>query len=148
MDAKLLAEGLEAQRYTLAEAERMIPLITSIAQEIAERHRIRQELHRRRSELEAEVTPEGLSTAIADLTTEAFEQSEGIRRAIDELVGLGLTVLRLNPVTIHIPGRSVSGPLVFCWQSGDAGIDHGHRIGEEDDHRRPLKVSVPRAIDG
>lgn len=148
MNTNLLTHGIETQRYSLAEAERMLPLIRSIAAEIAERHRHRQELHARRNELENASTPESLSVAIADLTAGAFDQSEGIRGSIDELVELGLTVLRLNPVTIHIPGRSISGPLVFCWQIGDPGINHGHRVGEEDDPRRPLKVRVPRALEG
>ncbi len=146
MKPKLLASETQAKRYSLAQAEQMLPLIETIAAEIAERHKTRRELHRLRVELESEVTPEGLSSSLADIAARIYDQTEGIRGAIDELVELGLTVLRLNPITIHIPGRSVSGPLVFCWQPGDSGIQHGHRVGEEDDPRRPLKVRAPHGF--
>ena len=63
------------------------------------------------------------------------------RHAMDELVHLDLSILRLNPVTVHIPGRSAGRPVVFCWQVGDTSIGHGHELGEENDPRRPLKVT-------
>jgi hypothetical protein len=34
---------------------------------------------------------------------------------------------------------------VFCWQSGEEGITHGHPVGEEEDPRRPLRL---RSADG
>jgi hypothetical protein len=144
--SKLLTTESSATRYTLAEAENMLPLIKAIAGEIVERHRLRRELHRSRSSFESAKSPEGLTAAIADASARIFDQTEGIRGALDEFIELGLTVLRLHPLTIHIPGRSVSGPLVFCWQVGDDGIAHGHRVGEEDDPRRPLRVRAPNGF--
>ena len=140
MKPQLIESSAPTRGYSLAEAEQMLPLIEAIAAEISERCNLRRDLHRIRAELEDSKTPEGLSTAIGKVEEDIFAHNEGVHHAIDELVELGLTVLRTQPLTIHIPGRSVGGPLVFCWQVGDSGIGHGHHIGEEDDPRRPLKV--------
>jgi hypothetical protein len=131
-------------RYTLAEAESMLPLLRSIAAEISERRDRRRELERQREEFEASPTPEGLTMAMAETDALMFEQSEGLRQALEELKDLNLTVLRLHPVTLHIPGTTVNGELVFCWQEGEDSVAHGHPIGQEQDPRRPLKVRVQK----
>lgn len=143
MKPELLETTTLASGYSLAEAEAMLPLVQAIAAEITERCRLRRGLHQVRADLDASRSPEGLITALADADEQIYLHNEGIHHAIDELVELGLTVLRTNPLTIHIPGRSLGGPLVFCWQVGDEGIRHGHRLGEEDEPRRPLRVRAP-----
>lgn len=137
----VLEKSSQTSGYTLAEAEKMLPLIEAIAAEITARHDERRRLHSARASLEAARSPEGLSTSLGDIQTEIFVQTEGIHAAMDELVHLDLSILRLNPVTVHIPGRSAGRPVVFCWQVGDTSIGHGHELGEENDPRRPLKVT-------
>ena len=127
-------------RYNLADANRLLPLLRAIAMEIEDRRRERRELTRMLDELKASQTPEGLDESIAELDSELFLNREATNAALAEFERLGLTVLRSAPLTIHIPGRTQRGPLVFCWQAGEDGIGHGHLLGEEDDPRRPLRV--------
>ena len=128
--------------FNLDQAIAILPLVKTIAAEIIDRRTERRQLTRLRDALEVENSPEGLSTALADLDMVIREQDEGLSRSIDEIERLGLTVLRINPLTIHIPGRTRNDNVVFCWQEGEESLSHGHAVGEEEEPRRPLKVRV------
>ena len=127
--------------YSFPEANEVLKLVRAIAAEWIERRTLRRKLDRQRRQLEAAVTPEGLRGELAELDARIWEQDEGIARCRLELEGLGMTIFRTSPLTIHIPGHSKNGPVVFCWQEGEAGaVCYGHPVGDEKEHRRPLKV--------
>lgn len=128
--------------FNLDQAIAILPLVKTIAAEITDRRTERRALTRLRDNLEVAKSPEGLAIALADLDLVIWEHDEGLSRSIDEIEGLGLTVLRINPLTIHIPGRTRNGNVVFCWQEGEDSLSHGHAVGEEEEPRRPLKVRV------
>ena len=132
-------------RYTLAEANRMLPLLRSIAAEIEERRAERRRLSRLHEELEVAHTPEGVRDALDEIDARLFDNRNAEDAALHEFEKLGLRILRTTPLTLHIPGMTQRGPIVFCWQDREDRIEHGHLVGEEDDPRRPLKV---RAADG
>jgi len=135
-------------RYTLKQANEALKLVRVIADEMLERRNERRRLARRRGQLENAATPEGLRAELAELDARIWELDDALRRCKDELKDLGLTILRSNPLTIHIPGRSLPDSdrgalerdLVFCWQEGEQGVGFGHADGEEEHHRRPLRV--------
>ena len=127
--------------YTLPEANEAIKLVSVIASEWLERREQRRILDRRRRQLEGAATPEGLRDELAELDARIWEHDEGIAHCRTELEELGMTVFRVNPLTVHIPGNSKTGPVVFCWQEGEGGnVCFGHPVGEEREQRRPLKV--------
>jgi hypothetical protein len=128
--------------YTLPEANKMLPLVRAITAELIERRTQRRVLGRRREQLEAARTPEGLTTELAELDARIFEHDEAFTRCRNELEDLGLTVLRTNPLTVHFPGTSKAGPVVFCWQEGEATVCYGHPVGEEREQRRPLRLKT------
>ena len=127
--------------YTLPEANQALKLVRSIAAELLERRTERRSLARQREQLEAAATPEGLRTELAELDARIFEHDEGLARCQSELEVLGMTVLRTNPLTVHIPGTSRTGEVVFCWQEGEGSVCFGHPVGEELHQRRPLRVA-------
>jgi hypothetical protein len=127
--------------YTLPEANQVLKLVRAIANELLERRQQRRTLARRREDLEAAATPEGLRSELAELDAQIWEHDEALRTCKDELEDLGMTVLRTNPLTVHIPGTSRSGPVVFCWEEGESSVCFGHPVGEELHQRRPLKVA-------
>ncbi len=128
--------------YSLEDCNRMLVLVRAIARELSERRNHLRELERTRQDLLAAETPEGLEHALTELDAEQYATHEGIRNTIHELELHGLTLLRLRPVTIHFPGVTKRGPIVFCWQEGDDAICHGHPTGEEQEPRRQLKLSA------
>ena len=127
-------------RYTLQEADALVPLLGAIAEEIQERRAEQRELARLRDELKAARTPEGLQASLVEIDARLHELAMGLREALLELATLGGSILRLNPLTVHLPGRTRSGEIVFCWQSGEARVGHGHLPGQEDQPPRPLRV--------
>lgn len=131
--------------YTLQEANRVLRLVRAIAVEAVERRTSRRALARQREQLEAAVTPEGLRGELAELDARIWEHDEGLLRCRKELEDLGMTVLRTNPLTVHIPGQSRGGEVVFCWQEGEGAVGFGHPLGEEEHQRRPLRVRAQGA---
>lgn len=138
-------------RYSLKEANQVLKLVRVISVEMLERRTDRRRLARRRDQLETAVTPEGLRSELAELDARIWEHDEALHNCRHELEDLGLTVLRTNPLTVHIPGRSLptkgrasvvaSHEVVFCWQEGEDAVGFGHPLGEEEHQRRPLRVA-------
>jgi hypothetical protein len=131
--------------YTLQEANQALRLVRTIAAEVVERRACRRALARQRDQLEAAVTPEGLRGELAELDARIWEHDEALTRCRKELEDLGMTVLRTNPLTVHIPGRSRGGEVVFCWEEGEGSVCFGHPVGEEEHQRRPLRVRAQGA---
>ena len=130
-------------RYSLIEANAILPFVKAVGNEIIERQRVRRALLRQRDALEEAASPEGFTMALSDLDARVFEQQEGCRRARQELDELGLSILRLSPLTIHFCGRTQRGKVIFCWEEGEAAICHGHPTGDEEEPRRPLRLRAP-----
>ena len=142
-------------RYTLKEANQVLKLVRVIAAEMLERRNDRRGLARRRDQLEMAETPEGLRSELAELDARIWEHDEALYHCKHELEDLGLVVLRTNPLTVHIPGRSLPAKgrkskanaeasdreVVFCWQEGEDDVCFGHPLGEEEHQRRPLRVA-------
>jgi hypothetical protein len=128
--------------YTLPEANRVLRLVRAIAAEFVERRTERRRLDRERYELEHAATPEGLSQELAALDARIWEHDEMLFSCRREIESLGMTVLQTNPLTIHIPGHSRSGPVTFCWEEGEDSVCFGHPVGEELDQRRPLRLKA------
>lgn len=129
-------------RYSLDQSTRILSLVKAIAHEFVERRRQHRQMMRVRDELESSSTPEGLRQSLSDLDAMICENSSAITLSNSELEDLGLTILRQQPLTVHFPGRTRNGNVVFCWQEGEETLCHGHAIGEEEEPRRPLKVRV------
>ncbi len=127
--------------YSLPEANQALKLVRAIAAELLERRTTRRALSRQREQLESANTPEGLRGELAELDARIWTHDEALARCKNELEGLGMTVLRTNPLTVHIPGTSRSGDVVFCWQEGEGSVCYGHPPGEEEHQRRPLRVA-------
>ena len=128
--------------FTLDQCSALLPLVGAIADEVVERRVEKHRLVRLRNQLESSTSPEGLTSSLAELNARIFELDTGLTQSVAELENLGLKLLRLNPLTIHFPGRTRNGEVVFCWQEGEGSVCHGHAIGEEEEPRRPLKVRV------
>jgi hypothetical protein len=129
-------------RYRLAEARRLLPLVEAIAREIRERRKGQRRLER--ALIEGRFGDRAVATEA--VRSRLAEHEEGLERACEELRALGLVPLRVDPLTVHFPGRTNDGSdVVFCWQEGDADILHGHEPGCEDTPRRPLRIRATAA---
>lgn len=137
-----MASTLTQVRYSLDQANALLPLLHSIATEIQERREEQRRLARLRDDLQAALTPEGLFHSLVEIDARLRELQLGLRESLRELEALGVEIRRLNPLTVHIPGSARSGDLVFCWQLGEGRIEHGHPAGDEQAPRRPLHLRL------
>ncbi|MEM7199994.1 MAG: DUF2203 family protein [Planctomycetota bacterium] len=131
-------------KFTLAQCNAILPLVRAVAGEIAERRRHRSSLLRERAALRKARTPEGLTEAVGVLDGQVCEEEDGIHRACRELQRYGLSVVRLNPLVVHFPGKAQKGDevddMVFCWQEDEPAVSHAHPQGQEQEPRFPLKL--------
>ncbi|MGE3171944.1 MAG: DUF2203 family protein [Planctomycetota bacterium] len=128
--------------YTLPEANRVLCLVMAIAKEFVDRRNQRRTLQRERDQLQQARTPEGVRSGLCELDIRISEQEEAMAVCRREIEDMGMSVLRTNPLTVHIPGQSKSGPVVFCWEEGEGTVCFGHPIGEEEEARRPLRLKA------
>lgn len=128
--------------YSLPEANRVLPLVRAIARELIERRTQRRTLNRERELLERAQTPEGLRSELAELDIRISDHDNAMANCRREIEGMGMSVLRTNPLTIHIPGHSRTGQVVFCWEEGEETVCFGHRVGEEEEARMPLRLKA------
>ena len=129
-------------RFTLDECNAMLPLVRAVAIELVDRRRRNRRLQRERDKLELAATPEGLTQALADLDARIADHQDAIRRGCREFEDYGLTVLRMNPLIVHFPGRTRGGEIVFCWREGETTITHGHPCGQEHEPGCPLDIGA------
>ena len=104
-------------RYDESRAEKLLPLLESIATEIRERT---EHLERIEAELEArseEALPD--QSEIRDLVAQAATHRRGLRLAKQELERLGCSVVGMEPITFRIPGRVGRARRSFVWQTGE-----------------------------
>ncbi len=108
-------------RLDLAGAKALLPLIRVIASEIKDRRIELSRLNGLRNDLanrSDRVSPEGFTMAIEDLEQAVRTEQRGLDRALRELERLELEVRSIQPLVIHIPGRTSTGDVVFCWEEG------------------------------
>ncbi len=130
------------RRFTLFQANAMLPLIHSITAEIRDRVTVRTRLQQRRSAFQDAETPEGLGWAISHLNARLIEIDERLQTSTRELAELGVEIIELQPVTVHIPGCTRADDVVFCWQDGEVQVGFGHGACETESHRRPLLLEL------
>ena len=102
--------------YDIRGANRLLPLLSSIAQEIEERT---EALERLEQELENLERQNRRSHEERVLIAEAASQRRELRHAREELQRFGCSVLGTAPLTIRIPGRVGEAKKSFVWQTGD-----------------------------
>jgi len=111
----------DIERLDLAGAKALLPLIRAIAAEVKDRRIELSRLHGLRNDLihhSGKVSPEGFTVALEDLEQAARMEQRGLDRALRELERLQLEVRSIQPLVIHIPGRTSTGDVVFCWEEG------------------------------
>ena len=77
-----------------------------------------------------------------DQETRVRELEAQIRRRLEEAVGLGIEIRRVDGL-VDFPGW-LDGQLVYlCWKYGESEIGHYHATSEGFLGRRPLPKSTP-----
>lgn len=120
-------EPQEAEElFTRESANELLPLVRSIAAEIVERRNARTALAAARRVLERSNTPEGLRGSLAHLDAQIFSHDEGLRSAREELLNLGIEILREVPLTLGFPMTGEDGQArLAIWHWNEPEVGHG-----------------------
>lgn len=119
------------RRFTLAEANRALPLVRRIVTDIVHAHakavavqgRIGRANSREQEALQAEL----------DSLLERLEDF------VDELTEVGCELKDYNLGLIDFVGRHEGRDVYLCWKLGEEGVDHWHELDEGFAGRRPAR---------
>lgn len=142
---------MKGKIYTPDEANRMLPLVSRIADDIVATygkvHQALRELEAAKSAREqaptAETSAVDRETLVSRLDAEVARLLDGFQALVEEIEALGGTVKDYEHGCVDFYGE-VDGEIVYlCWQRGEASIDHWHALDEgyADRHR----IGVPHA---
>ncbi len=112
------------KRYSASQANRLLPLLRSVARELRQLRAERLEISLLVHDLEqaGRISPEGFDKALGDAYARLAQVTEGFRRCVHELFRLGVTLQRTNPVTLQIPGVFQGRKVTFSWEEGESKV--------------------------
>ncbi len=129
--------------FTVAEANKVLPLVRSIAADaVADTTRL-QELGVERRSLERSI--EGASdvgahrAALERLRGEAEERARRIDGYARELAELGVTLQDPARGLVDFPSERLGRPVHLCWVLGETAVSHWHGLDESFEDRRPIE---------
>ncbi len=147
--------------FTPTEANRMLPLVSRIADDIvatyAQVHHVLRQLEAEKARIRAsvaepatpevpnpDVNPQPESVETTRLETEIARLLDRFQGLVEEIEALGGTVKDYERGCVDFYGE-VDGEIVYlCWQRGEDAISHWHRLdaGYEDRNRIPLSSAA------
>ena len=139
---------MKGKIYTPDEANRMLPLVSRIADDIVATygkvHQALRELEAAKSAREETATAPDAAiareTLVRRLDAEVAGLLDGFQTLVEEIEALGGTVKDYERGCIDFYGE-VDGEIVYlCWQRGEPAISHWHALDEgyADRHRIPV----------
>ena len=143
---------MKGKIFTTDEADRMLPLVSRIADDIVVAYsEVNEALHAYQSEeTRAKAAPHaqaGTREPLLEQRTLLEKSNLAVERALDrfqklieEIEALGGTLRDYERGSIDFYGE-VDGEIVYlCWQRGEDHVGHFHKLDEGFTKRRPLRV--------
>ena len=102
------------KHYTVAEANRTLPYVRSIVDEVQARYRVVRDSGKRHNALEANEEQRR-----AALKEEIRESADRIRACLDELQALCLEMKDYEMGLVDFPSELEGRPILLCWKHGE-----------------------------
>lgn len=121
-ESKNRSNNKPKRRYTLAEANRALPLVTRIVRDIVN-------AHERATQLQAKI--EELPAAAKDSAYAQDQLDSALDRLqdyVDELGTLGIELKDYETGLIDFPGRHEGRDVLLCWKLGEERVGHWHEV--------------------
>jgi hypothetical protein len=132
--------------YTLEQANRTLPLVRRIAEDIVVQYRRWQERVR-----EFEIVTTRSRADLPDARAESIQRDvQALAAEIDgfvaELAELGVEFKDYERGLVDFPGESAGHPVYLCWQLGEPEIGYWHEMDAGFPGRQPIRtLGAPRA---
>jgi hypothetical protein len=124
---------MKKRHYTLGEANRTLPYVRSVVEEVQARYRVVQESGRRHNALAATEEPRR-----AALKEEIREAADRIRACLDELQALGVEMKDYEEGLVDFPSELEGRPILLCWKHGEDKLAFWHEVDAGAKGRKPV----------
>ena len=137
-------DGQPQPRLSLADAQRMLPLVRRIAGDIV---RLSSDLAERRQRFDHLTTGRDLesrdpySSELADVRRRLDEDRRRLDGYVSELTSLGLQLGDPNSGAVDFPSELDGRPICFCWRVGEQDIRFWHEPDACQLERYPLETA-------
>ncbi len=108
--------------FTLAQAERALPLVKRVAADIQATQSVRLKLHAELSAGLAELAPARQKSLQADFDRE----TDRLEKLIDELTRIGVELKDPGRALLDFPALHEGREILLCWKAGEETITHWH----------------------
>lgn len=130
------------QLFTVDQANRTLPLVRKIVEDIVREHRRWQE-----AIVELDLLGSGPQVAQSEPRVEAIERKiQGIAREIDafqvELEAIGIQLKDRRVGLIDFPSELDGRPVLLCWQLGEPSVQFWHDADSGFAGRQPLSPTL------
>jgi len=124
--------------WTAEQANRALPLVRRIVDDLTTCYAAWQEAVIRFEYATSKSRAEAPDTEADALQQEAQKLAVEIEGFVRELDELGVECRALDKGLLDFPGELDGRPVYFCWQRGEAVVDHWHEIDAGFAGRQPL----------
>ena len=121
------------KRYSVAEANRTLPYVRSIVEEVQARYRVVQESGRRHRALDASE-----ESRRAALKEEVREAADRIRACLDELQALSIEMEDYEQGLVDFPAEFEGRAIALCWKHGEEKVGFWHETDAGARGRKPV----------
>ena len=131
--------------FSVAEANRTLPLVRAIAQDIVAEFTRLKEIGRDRRALEVEAAANPLARPRMDaLKADIDEGANRIDAYIKELSDLGVELKDPERGLVDFPSERAGRAVWLCWKLGEDAVAHWHGMDETFSDRRAIEVGGKR----
>jgi len=132
-------EKLMTKKFSLDEANRMLPLVSRIVRDIIDQYREWQRTVEA-FEIAATLSRSEKPTPEAEaLQHKAQELARDIQGFVGELSALGLEFKGFELGLVDFPADVEGRPIFWCWKHGEAAVTHWHDIDAGFNGRQPVE---------
>jgi hypothetical protein len=131
--------------FSVVEANRTLPLVRAIAQDIVAEFTRLKEIGRDRRALEVEVASNPKARPKMDaLKADIDEGATRIDAYIKELSDLGVELKDPERGLVDFPSERAGRAVWLCWKLGEESVAHWHGMDETFSDRRPIEAGGKR----
>ena len=126
--------------FTVAQANKTLPLVKRIVADILEDYRVWRDLMRQFELLSADATGEtSESEEQIALRTQVDDAAHRINSYMDELAQIGCVFKGFEQGLVDFHSKRDNRDVLLCWKHGEPAVEHWHELEGGFDGRQPVE---------
>ncbi len=126
--------------FTVAQANKTLPLVKRIVADILEDYGVWRDLMRQFELLSADATDEtGESEEQKALRTQVDDAAHRINSYMDELAQIGCVFKGFEQGLVDFHSKRADRDVLLCWKHGEPAVEHWHELEGGFDARQPVE---------